>query len=147
MNYLWYHLTRDPKFWIKIIVIPAVLILNLFDFLTYVFKPPGLSNLWIFRISAAISILGVIVYGVYLFVMPQKNKKISEEQAIFEEKRLQELKKTIKQNPHFQTFCFECKHFNLEIKTCSLDIKNLKAKSVRLGEKYKYCLYWDSMNE
>lgn len=146
MNYLWYHLTRDPKFWTKIVLIPAVLVLNLFDFLTYMFKPPGLSNLWIFKITAAISILGVIVFGIYLYVIPKKNKKIRDEQAIFESQRFIELKKIIEENPQYQTFCFECKHFNFEIKACSLDIKNLKAKSVRFGDKHKYCLYWEPLS-
>jgi len=144
MNYIWYHLTRDPKFWIKVLIIPAVLVLCLFDFLTHTFNPPGIFNLWFFKITVAISLLGVIAYGVYLYVIPQRNKKKREEQAIFEEMKIKELKKIIEKNPQYQTFCYECKYFNFEIKTCSLDIKNIKAKAIWLGDKYKYCLYWES---
>lgn len=145
MNYFLHDLIHDRKFWIIRIVVPAIVGLAVMDFLTYIFGPPGISNFWICRIIAILAILSVIVYGVYLYITPKKEKKIIEDQAIFEEKREKEFRKIIEADPGFQTFCYTCIHFNQKIKACSLDIKNPRAKEMKLSEKYTYCLYWESL--
>jgi len=145
MNYFLHDLIHDRKFWIIRIVIPAIVGLVVMDFLTYVFNPPGISNFWICRIIAILAILSVIAYGVYLYITPKKEKKIIEDQAIFEERREKEFRKIIEADPGFQTFCYTCIYFNQKIKACPLDIKNRRAKKMKLSEKYTYCLYWESL--
>ena len=65
------------------------------------------------------------------------------EQNEFERKREIELRKILSENNEFKTFCYTCKHFNQQLKCCTLDIRNPKAKSIRLNENFTYCLYWD----
>ena len=61
MNYVWYHLKNDPKFWVKIVVVPGVLVVALLDFLTFTFKPPGVFNLWFFKATMAAGALLLFV--------------------------------------------------------------------------------------
>jgi len=145
MNYVWYHLKNNPKFWMKVVFIPAVLVLALLDFLSHMFQPPGIFNLWFFKIVILTSILGIIGYGVYLYISPRKERKIRLEQHEFEQKREKELKKVLSENPGFQTFCYNCKHFNQQLKSCPLNIRNPKARNIRLYESYTYCLYWETV--
>lgn len=145
MNYFLHYFIHNRKFWVVRIVIPAIAALALMDFLTYIFNPPGISNFWICRIIAILAILSVIAYGVYLYITPKREKKIIEDRAIFEERREKEFRKIIEADPGFQTFCYTCVHFNRKIKACSLDIKNQRAKKMKLSEKYTYCLYWESL--
>jgi len=146
MNYVWYHLKNDPKFWIKVIIIPAILVAALLDFLSHMFKPPGVFNFWFFRITVATTVLLVIVYGVYLYVNPRREKKTIADQVQFECQRERDFRKIIAQNPEFQTFCYTCIHFNPEIKACRLDIRNSKARAMNLGGQFTFCLYWDSLD-
>jgi amino acid transporter len=95
MNYVWYHLKNNPKFWIKVVVIPAVLVLVVLDFLTNMFRPPGIFNLWFFKSVLLLSIMGIIIYGVYLYVSPKREKKIRSDQFEFEQKREMELRKIL----------------------------------------------------
>lgn len=145
MNYFLHYFLHDRKFWVVRIVFPAIVGLAVMDYLTYIFNPPGISNFWICRIIAILAILSVIAYGVYLYITPKKEKRITEEQTIFEEKREKEFRKIIEENPGFQTFCYTCVHFNQKIRACPLDIKNPKARNMKLSEKYTYCLYWESL--
>lgn len=145
MNYFLHELIHDRKFWVVRIVFPAIAGVAVMDFLTYVFNPPGISNFWICRIIAILAILSVIAYGVYLYITPKKVKRITEDQAIFEEKREKEFREIIEVDPGFQTFCYTCEHFNQKIRACSLNIKNPKARNMKLSEKYTYCLYWESL--
>lgn len=144
MNYVWYHLKNNPKFWIQVVAIPAVLVLAVLDFLSNMFQPPGIFNLWFFKIVVFLSFTGTIGYGIYLFVSPKREKKIILEQYNFEKEREIEFKRILSKDPEFQTFCYTCKHFNLELKCCRLNIRNSKARNVRLNNDYTYCLYWDS---
>lgn len=144
MNYVWFHLKNNPRFWIKVIVIPAVLALTLLDFLSHMFRPPGIFNLWFFRMVILTVFIGIVGYGIYLYVSPRREKKIRLAQFEFEKKREVELRKILSENPEFQTFCYTCRNFNQPLKCCTLDIKNPKARKIRLSEKYTYCLYWDT---
>ena len=147
MNYLLHHLLRDPKFWFKVVVIPGVIVLAIFDFLSAMLSPPGLSNLRIFYAILVLLFAGVLGYGIYLCVVPKRDTKIRMEQARFEKQRLVELTTHIEENPDFQTFCYLCKHYNLNLRSCGLDIKNEKARAVRLGEPHAYCLYWEKLGQ
>ena len=146
MNYVWYHIKNDPKYWVKIVIIPAILVVALLDFLSHMFKPPGFFNLWFFMISLGVSILLVIAYAVYLYITPRKEKKTLTDQAHYERKREREFREIIQENPDFQTYCFTCRHFNQEIKACRLDIKNPRARAMSLNDRYRYCMYWESLN-
>jgi hypothetical protein len=146
MNYVWYHLKHDPKFWVKVVIIPAVLVVALLDFLSHMFKPPGIFNLWFFKITVGVAVLLVIIYGIYLHINPRREKKLVADQALFERQRASDFRKIIAQNPGFQTFCYTCVHFNTEIKACRLDIRNPKARDMPLNDQFKYCLYWESLN-
>lgn len=144
-SYFWKDF-KDPKFWLKITVIPAVGGLCLLDFLSYVFATPGYLNLWAIRIVGGLSIVGVIGYGVFLYVKPRRFKKLKERQALFEEMRKRELRRRLEKEPQYQTLCYECRHFNDHLKACSLEIINRRALEVKfrdLNDKYTYCLYWN----
>lgn len=144
-SYFWKGM-KDPVFWLKISVLPTVGALCLLDFLSYMFAAPGYFNLWAIKIVGTLSIVGVVVYGVILYVKPKQFKKLEERQASFEEMRRRELRRRLEREPQIQTLCYECRHFNDEIKHCSLDIVNQRARQVKfreLNEKYSYCLYWN----
>ena len=127
------------------IFIPAILAAALIDFLSHMFRPPGVFNFWFFRITIGIGVLLVIIYGIYLYLNPRKEKREVSDQAQFERQREDDFRKIRSQNPEFQTFCYTCLHFNFDIKACRLDIKNPKARTVNIGGQFTYCLYWESL--
>jgi hypothetical protein len=147
MSYLTYHLLRDPKFWFKVIVLPGVIVLAIVDVLSAMLNPPGLSNFKIFFTIIGLTVAGVVAYGVYLYVAPKKELKIRREQGLFEKRRLIELESILRENKDFKTFCFQCRHFNHQIRACGLVIKNHKARTVRLRGSTTYCLYWEKPAE
>jgi hypothetical protein len=130
---------------VKIVLVPAVLVLAVLDFLSYSISPPGVLNLWFFKATVVTGVLGVIGYGVYLYVKPRKEKKICLDQASYEKKRELEIREILRENPDFQTFCYTCLHFNQDIKACRLDIRNPRARAVRLNDRTQYCLYWEEL--
>lgn len=127
------------------IFIPAILSAALLDFLSHMFKPPGVFNFWFFRITIGVAVLLIIGYGIYLYMNPKREKKQVADQALFERQRESEFIQIIARNPEFQTFCYTCFHFNSEIKACRLDIRNSKARAINLGGRFSYCLYWESL--
>ena len=68
------------------------------------------------------------------------------EQAEYEKMREVEIRKILRENPDFQTYCYTCSHFNQEIKACRLDIKNPRARDLRLNDRTRVCLYWEELN-
>jgi len=147
MHYLWYHLTRDFRFWLKIVVIPGLAILALMDVLTSIFNPPGLSNFKIVFALFALSILALFTYGIHLYRAPREERRVRGEQAVYERQREAEFREIIAVNRHFETHCYTCRHQNPQTLSCSMDIRNLQARSVKLNGPFSYCLYWEKRTE
>ncbi len=142
MNYFTRGVFSDPKFWWKIIVIPAIGGLVLMDFLSSMFASPGFFNLWIVKIVGTLSIIGVIGYGVFLYAKPKSDKKIEEDQAFVEKMNEERFRKIIQENPHFQTLCYQCLHFDQNHRACGKKVINERALKARLSETFTYCLHW-----
>ena len=146
MNYFTRGL-HDPKFWFKIIVLPAIGGLVLIDFLSHMFASPGFLNLWAVKIVGILSIIGVIIYGIYLYIKPKNDKNFEEDQAFLEKMNEEKFRNLIAEDPEFQTFCYQCVHFNQRFSACGKKIINQFAKKARLSERYTYCLHWLPMDD
>ncbi len=147
MNYFTRGMFSDPQFWVKIIVVPAIGGLVVIDFLSYMFAAPGFLNLWAVKIVGIFSIVGVIVYGIYLYKKPKSDKNTEEDQAYIETLNEDKFRKMILDDPEFQTFCYQCVHFNQRFGSCGKKIFSERSKRARLNEKYTYCLHWLPLEE
>lgn len=133
---------KDGKFWLKMTVLPAIAGLLLLDILSNMFASPGYFNLWVVKIVGSLSVIGVIIYGIYLYIKPKVDKNEEEDQEFLEKMNEEKLRNMIAEDPEFQTFCYQCVHFNERFSACGKKIVNHMAKRARLSEKYTYCLHW-----
>jgi hypothetical protein len=99
---------------------------------------------WFFGIFLAAAFLYLLFNAVKRYQRVKKKKELMEKLPLFEAKRKEEIRRMVAENPGFQTFCYECIHFDRERSGCSLDLYN-RTREIKLDpdDKYKYCLYWN----
>jgi len=136
---------REPRFWVRVIGLPALAALNIADIMTAILAAPGVFRLWVVRIT----LVGGLVFAVSLAVRDTKkqhaDRDLAASQKEFETRMMNELRQRVVADPQYQTLCFRCRHFNPETTACGLEILNAAARRVRLDDsQYRYCLYWES---
>ena len=128
---------KDANYWL-FISLGGVGLLALMD---------ALGNIlhgWFFRIFLIAAFLYLLFYAVKRYQRVKKKKELVGKLPLFEAKRREEIRRRVAENPGFQTFCYECIHFDREKSCCSLHLYN-RTLEIKLDptDKYKYCLYWN----
>lgn len=86
--------------------------------------------------------LGFFLYDRYQ--RTRKREKLRKILPIFEARRTKEIRRMIEADPEFQTFCYQCIHFDQEKRACTLHLHSRKMEiKLHPADKYKYCLYWN----
>jgi len=106
----------------------------------------SIFKLKIFYGFIILNIIGVIALIIYKAVSKRLKKELAKEveaeAAVFEPKREDEIRETLKTNPGFQTFCYKCIHFNHDKLYCARKMADERVKEVKIDDR-KYCLYYE----
>jgi predicted membrane protein len=113
-------------------------------------------------VIAASNILGIIVFRIILLVaglwavyllliaglVPLisnaiKKKKIKKEQALADIKNEGKIRSMAARDPAFQTYCYECKHFNHDLDYCQRKRERRPVKEIRIKDK-TLCAAWEA---
>jgi hypothetical protein len=149
MSYFLKGLASGNKTYWAAVGILSIWAVAIIDAFTYALKPPGLSNGIVFKIVFLFTALGVVGYLVYKYTTDKKKEKeiksVEAEAPVFEAEREEEIRRTLQENPGFNTLCYRCIHFNDHLRHCakilSEDIAYKRVKEVRINNR-KYCLYF-----
>jgi hypothetical protein len=113
------------------------------DILTSLFGV-GVFNFWVVKITIGAAILGAGIYGFFLHKHEKKDKKLGVLLPDFLIERQVLYEKMAAKDPEFQTFCHECRHFDLNRLRCLLVLHDRKVR-IKLNDDHplRYCLYWN----
>jgi len=149
MNYFVQGLIRgNKKYWAALAAI-GIWVVAIIDAFSTGISPPGLFNGKWFAVTVFLTILAPIVYYIYDFITRSKKQKqmklVEGEARAFEPRREEEIRKLVAENPEFVTLCYECIHFNPDLRACDRrltdDITKQRVKEIRINN-VVYCLYW-----
>ena len=149
MNYFFKGLRSGTlKYWV-VMIFMAGWFVALIDIFASAFGSSGVMGGRWFYIMLFLTILVPVAYYVYDFsnrsTKKKKIKEVEQKAALFEPKREQEIRRILEVNPEFVTLCYECIHFNPELRVCarqfSDDVSYQRVKEVKINNK-SYCLYW-----
>ena len=143
MNYFLANLFNDRKWWAKIGV-AIVAALNLMDILSATFAYPGFFGLWIVRATVIAGIGGLLGYYVYQNRHDNRERRLQTLLPGFIAERRAFFDKMCAADPAFQTFCYECHHYDGRRKSCCLNLYNRTVKiKFHPYATFEYCLYWN----
>jgi hypothetical protein len=143
MSYFIADLFRDWKWWSKIGFV-LIVTLNGVDILSAGFAYPGFFNLWLVRITVGAGFNGLIVYYLYQRRQDKKNRQLEILLPAFITERRAYLEKMIAADPKFQTFCFDCRHYDAGRSCCSLRLYERESRiKLQPLDVFSYCLYWN----
>jgi len=143
MNYFTANLFRDWKWWAKI-GFAFVATLNVADILSASFAYPGFFSLWIVRGTVISGFAGLLAYYIYQNRQDKKKRQIEELLPAFTAERRSYFEKMVAIDPKFQTFCFDCRHYDSGRRCCNLRLADREIK-IKLHplDVFNYCLYWN----
>jgi hypothetical protein len=143
MNYFLSNLFRDKMLW-AVLGLAALAGLLIMDVITFMLMPRAVFDLWTVKITAGAAVVGAIVYGIFLFKREKKDRRLDALLPGFIEQRRGEFEKKAAGNHDFQTFCHECRHFDLNRLRCLLVLRDRMVR-IRLDDDSpcRYCLYWN----
>lgn len=139
MSYTFDSIFKDSAFWKRILVYISLFI----AYLDFEYELLGGNVGIVLLILGGVSLLVLVIKNVSEFVGKRKRK---ETQELFERKQRMKFRNIIRKNQDFKTFCFDCKHFDIEKRICKIrfEIINKKAfKTLIKGGKLELCLYWE----
>ena len=143
MNYFLSNLFNDWKWWARM-GFAVVATLNVADILSASFAYPGFFNLWMVRGTVIAGFSGLTGYFIYQKRHDKKNRRIEALLPAFSAERRAYFEKMIAADPTFQTFCFDCRHYDAGRTCCSLRLHDrevwIKLKPL---DAFNYCLYWN----
>ena len=143
MNYFIAELFRDWKWWAKI-GFAFVATLNVADILSASFAYPGFFSLWIVKITAGAALIGLTVYMVRQSRQDKINRQIEILLPAFTAERRADFEKMVASDPKFQTFCFDCRHYDPGRRFCNLHLADREIKiKLHPHDLFNYCLYWN----
>jgi len=151
MNYFLKGLiSGNRKYWLGVAFI-GVWTVALIDAFGTAFGSSGILNGRWFQVTLVLTILAPVACFVYSKIVTTKKQKtlnaLEEESALFELEREQEIKDILEENQGFLTLCYECIHFNPDLRHCSRllydDVSYQRVKEVKINDR-KYCLYWEA---
>jgi len=143
VSYFTFHLFRDWKWWAKI-GFAGLLAMNTIDLLSAGFASPGYFNLWVVRVTVVSGIAGLVVYFLYQSRHDKKTRQIEQLLPLFAAERRAFIEAKKLADPKFQTFCYECCHYDADRRCCNLRLVGREAW-IKLSpfESYTFCLYWN----
>jgi len=143
MNYFLSNLFRDWKWWAKLglAFIGAV---NVMDILSATFSYPGYFGLWIVRGTVIAGFSWLLGYYLYWKRRDAKTSRIEQLLPALAAERRAYFEKMMAADPRFQTFCYECLHYDAGRRCCGLRLygREVKIKLDPYGT-FSYCLYWN----
>ena len=143
MNYFTNTLFRDKLLWVGI-VLGVVAALNLVDFLSFAFAAPGFFNLWVIKITIVAAVAGAIIYGALLHRQDNKSRSLKKLLPVFHADRRAYFATRVAEDPGFQTFCHECRHYDSGRRRCLLLLQERKVRiKLQREDVFSYCLYWN----
>lgn len=143
MNYFLVNLFRDWKWWARL-GFAFILALNVMDILSSIFAYPGYFGLWIVRGTVIGGIGGLVAYYLYCNRLDKKNSRLAALLPAFSAERHLHFEKMIAADPKFQTFCYECLHYDPNRRACLLRLYDRKATiKLHSHDAFSYCLYWN----
>jgi hypothetical protein len=154
MNYFFKGLrSGNLKYWLVLVFIAAWVVAAI-DMFASTFGSPGVMGGRWFYIMLILTILAPVVYYVYDFsTRSNKQKKIKaveQKAALFEPRREKEIRKILELSPDFVTLCYECIHYNPQLRVCarqfSDNVSYQRIKEVRINNR-PYCLYWEGASK
>ena len=143
MNYFFANLFRDRKLFV-LLGLSVLTGLIIMDFLSFMLLGNGFFNLWVIKISAAAAVVAAMVYGLFLYKREDKQRNLESLLPGFLADRRAFLEKRSDADHEFQTFCHECRHFNLDRLGCLLVLRERKSW-IKLHDDspIRHCLYWN----
>lgn len=143
MNYFLANLFRDKVLWL-VLGLSALAGLIIMDFLSFMLTGTGFFNLWVIKIAIGTAVVGALVYGLFLYRRENKQQCLDDLLPGFQADRRDFLVKKSEEDHSFQTFCHECRHFDLDRLRCLLVLRERKAW-IKLNDEspIRYCLYWN----
>lgn len=143
MNYFLANLFRDWKWWAQLGV-GLVGALNLMDILSATLAYPGFFGLWIVRITAGGGLAGLLAYYLYWKRHDDRIRRIESLLPPLAAERRAYFEKMVAIDPSFQTFCYQCHHYDHNHRCCNLRLqgREVRVKLQPLGTS-SYCLYWN----
>ncbi|MEI6614604.1 MAG: hypothetical protein WCL37_06885 [Chrysiogenales bacterium] len=143
MNYFIANLFRDWKWWAKLGFV-LVVTLDIVDILSASFAAPGFFNLWMVRITIIAGFSGLLAYYFYQRRHDKKNRQLEILLPAFMAERREYFETMVAADPKFQTFCFECLHYEAGRRCCSLHLHDREIKiKLHSLDVFSYCLYWN----
>ncbi|MGD2085897.1 MAG: hypothetical protein PVH61_06920 [Candidatus Aminicenantes bacterium] len=149
MNYFLRELrSGNLKYWVVMVFVAAWFV-ALIDIFGAAFGSSGVMGGRWFYATLILTILAPVAYFVHDFTTRSKKKKktkaVEQKAELFEPRREKEIRRILEVNPEFVTLCYECIHFNPELRVCarkfSDDVSYQRVKEVKINNK-SYCLYW-----
>jgi hypothetical protein len=146
MNYFLSNLFNDWKWWAKIGFV-VIATLNVADILSASFASPGFFNLWMVRGTVIAGFSGLTGYYIYQKRHDNKKHSLAALLPAFSAERRAYIEKMTAADPKFQTFCFDCRHYDSGRTCCSLRLYDRESR-IKLNQLdvFSYCLYWN-LNE
>jgi hypothetical protein len=143
MNYFFSNLFRDWKWWARL-GFTFVVTLNMADILSASFAYPGFFNLWMVRITVGAGFSGLLAYYVYQNRRDKRKHQLEALLPALIAERRATFEKMAAADPKFQTFCFDCRHYDAGRRCCSLRLYDREIK-IKLNslDTFSYCLYWN----
>jgi hypothetical protein len=142
MNYFLSSLARSKFLW-GAVVLSAVAGLNVIDIMLSIFAVSPF-RLWAVKATVGVASAGAIAYGFFLRKRDRRDSQLRQLLPRFQEERRALLMRAAGEDPAFQTFCHECRHFDQARLACLLDLRGRKVR-VRLSDEscISHCLYWN----
>ena len=143
MNYFLSNLFRDWKWWARLGFV-FILTLNVVDILSVAFAAPGFFNLWMVKITVIAGIGGLLAYFFYQRRHDKIDRRLEALLPAFITERRAYFAEMVAVDPKFQTFCFNCRHYDAERRCCCLRLHDREVR-IKLGslDTFSFCLYWN----
>lgn len=127
-----------------IVALSALVGFDLIDWLSYTFAPPGFFRLFFIRLTVVGAIAGAVVFGWLLYRKQKRVEAIAAALPPFVARRTEALRQAVDEDPEYQTFCFDCRHFDADLRGCRLHLYDRQMRIVlERGSSHSYCLYWN----
>ncbi len=144
MGYYFDAIFKDKQLWTWI-GFKVALIVGSFGLILESLSGESIFNGYLYKIPFGVGAALLIISAIKGSKEQKNEKSQTISQELFERNKRMEFRKTILENPSFQTLCYQCEKFDQKKKFCMInsEIKNKKAFKTRFNEsEFEFCLYW-----
>ena len=111
MNYFFEGAFKDKDHWKKILIVVTIFAAVAVKIVEGISGQPIFGG-YLFNGVIILGTISLIVTAVKGTIAEKSNKKITIDQELFERNMRTKIRKIIIDKPDFQTFCFQCSHYN-----------------------------------